>query len=32
MTIEGISDPERLEQLGDRLLEASSWTELLATS
>ena len=29
--IESISDLERLEQLGQRLLEVSSWEELLAT-
>jgi predicted transposase YdaD len=29
-TIESITDVERLEQLGERLLEVSSWQELLA--
>lgn len=28
--IEGISDPERLESLGERVSEVSSWAELLA--
>jgi hypothetical protein len=30
-TIESITDLERLEQMGERLLEVSSWPELLAT-
>jgi hypothetical protein len=29
--LEAITDPERLEQLGERVLEVSSWQELLAT-
>ena len=29
--IEAITDLERLEQLGERLLDVSSWEELLAT-
>ena len=29
--IEAITDVERLEQLGERLLDISSWQELLAT-
>jgi hypothetical protein len=29
--IEAITDVERLEQLGQRLLDVSSWQELLAT-
>jgi predicted transposase YdaD len=28
--LEAITDPQRLEQLGERVLEASSWQELLA--
>jgi hypothetical protein len=30
-TINGISDLERLERMSDRILHASSWTELLET-
>jgi predicted transposase YdaD len=29
--IEGITSPERLERLADRLLDATSWDDLLAT-
>jgi hypothetical protein len=30
--LEAINDPERLEQLGRRMLQVGSWQELLATS
>jgi hypothetical protein len=30
--LEAITDPERLEQLGERVLDVSSWQELVSSS